>query len=119
MCSGLEDVLSLFGDVVKGEDCFADSNDPVVSFVMKLGVESKGGPSESALITVINTTIQRNTARWLWEGIRANPTLDTAAAIVLGCPVKASHPCTILTTVTGPVLPGVLLCLKLPCHVEL
>lgn len=119
MGSKLEDTLCLFPDVVKGEACEADSDDPVVSSIEKLVVESKGGSSESALITVINTTIQRNTARWPWEGIRAKPTEDTAAAIIQGCPVKASHPCIIANAVNAPALPVVLLSLKPPLHVEL
>lgn len=79
MSRGLEDVLCFFQNVVKGE---ADSNDPVASFVVEFVGEFKGGPSESALITVSNIAIQRNAARWPWEGIGAEPTEDNAAAIV-------------------------------------
>lgn len=47
---------------------------------------------ESAVITVINTTIQRNTARWPWACVRAKPTEDTTAAMIQRCAVKAFHP---------------------------
>lgn len=112
---GCEDIFCLFPVVVKGE---ADSNDPVVSCFMELVVEFKGGPSESALITVTNTTVQRNTARRLWEAVRTKPTEDTAEAIVPGRPVKASHPCVIPAAATGLLLPVITVCLKSPIHVE-
>lgn len=114
---GLEDVFWFFQDAVKGE---ADCDDPVVSFVMEFVGGFKGGPSESALVTVTSSTIQRKAARWPWEGIGARPTGDTAAAIVQGPSTQGiSSMCHCSRRYWSLVLPEVLFSLKCPFHVEL